>query len=67
VICVFQTDKPQMKNLRRVSFHVDYFGLARQIVRVVSEPKAITHAARLAGLGRIFVHVQTMIQRVPYL
>src|SRR5213593_3459936 len=26
----------------------------------------ITHAAKLAGLGRVFVHVQTMIQRAPY-
>src|SRR5437899_2186110 len=29
-------------------------------------PKVITHAAKLAGLGRVFVHVQTMIQRTPY-
>src|SRR6266851_3601832 len=35
---------------------VDYFRLARQIGRVVSEPKVITHAAKLAVLGRILVH-----------
>ena len=54
VIRVFQTNKLQIRKLRCVSFHVD-FRLARQIGRVVSEPKVITYAENLAGRDRVFV------------